>query len=207
MRGGRILNAFALRAAVAAILLMVAACSSGPSQIPTAKSTATDYVIGPGDTLNVFVWRRPELSVTIPVRPDGKISVPLVSDVVAAGKTPTVLSHDIEQRLKKFVQDPLVTVMVEGFNGPFSRQVRVIGEAAHPQAIPYRSDMTLLDVMIHVGGLTKFAAGNRAVIVRKINGKEESFPVRLDSLINGGNIGDNVAMEPGDIVIIPQRYF
>jgi polysaccharide biosynthesis/export protein len=201
------LNAFALRAAVAAILLMVAACSSGPDQIPSAKSTTSDYLIGPGDALNIFVWRRPELSTSVPVRPDGKISVPLVSDIEAAGKTASALSHDIEQRLKKYVQDPVVTVMVESFNGPFSQQIRVIGEAAHPQAIPYRSDMTLLDVMIRVGGLTKFAAGNRAVIVRKINGKEESFPVKLDSLINGGNIRDNVAMDPGDIIIIPQSYF
>jgi polysaccharide biosynthesis/export protein len=201
------LNAFAFRAAVAAILLMVAACSSGPTQIPSSKSATADYLIGPGDTLNVFVWRRPELSVTVPVRPDGKISVPLVSDIQAAGETASALSGSIEQRLKKYVQDPVVTVMVESFNGPFSQQIRVIGEAAHPQAIPYRSDMTLLDVMIHVGGLTKFAAGNRAVIVRKVHGKEETFPVKLDSLINNGDIQYNEPVQPGDILIIPQSYF
>jgi polysaccharide export outer membrane protein len=157
--------------------------------------------------LDVFVWQNPKLSVVVPVRPDGKISVPLVNDIVAVGKTPTELGNEIQDHLKKYVKDPRVTVIVESFVGPFSQQVRVIGEAAVPQAVPYRANMTLLDVMISVGGLTKFAAGNRAVIVRRVKGELHSYPVKLDSLIRDGEITYNVRMQPGDILIIPQSYF
>jgi polysaccharide export outer membrane protein len=163
---------------------------------------------GPGDVLSMFVYEAPPLSVSdLPVRPDGRISVPLVPDVMAAGKTPSQLGSEISDKLKKYVNDPNVTVMVHNFQGPADRQVRVIGEATDPQAIPYRENMTVLDVMIATKGLTKFAAGNRAVILRHVGGKEVRIPVHLADLIKDGDIRQNVAMRPGDTVIIPQSYF
>jgi len=143
----------------------------------------------------------------VPVRPDGRISIPLIEDLQAAGKTPTQLGRDIETQLKKYIQDPIATVIVTTFNGPYSRQVRVVGEAAHPQAIPYRDNMTLLDVMIAVGGLTQFAAGNRATIVRTAQNKETPFRVRVADLIKSGDVSANVQMLPGDVLIIPQSWF
>lgn len=199
-----------IRAAAAALMLLVAACSGQPTNIPestAANAAPADYRIGPGDQLQVFVWRNQELTVTVAVRPDGKISVPLIQDVSAIGKTPEQLAREIESKLKTYVNDPKVTVIVQSFVGPFSQQVRVIGEAAKPQAVPYRAHMTLLDVMIQVGGLTKYAAGNRAVIVRKTGNEEHTYPVYLDSLINSGEVKYNVPMQPGDILIIPQTYF
>lgn len=165
------------------------------------------YLIGPGDNLDIFVWRSPDLSAKVPVRPDGKISIPLVEDVTAVGKTPSVLARELEEKLKAYVKEPIVTVIVSNFVGPFSQQVRVIGEAAQPRAIPYRANMTILDVMIEVGGLTRFAAGDRAVVVRNFNGQQQTIKARLDGLIRDGDVTDNIAMRPGDIVIIPQRYF
>lgn len=201
------------RAFLFGALAVLAGCSAGPT-LPSASGAAGpntgasgEYVIGPGDNLNIFVWRNPELSLTVPVRPDGRVSIPLVEDVPAVGKTPTDLARDFEARLKPFVKDPIVTVIATGFVGPFTQQVRVIGEAAQPRAIPYRANMTVLDVMIEVGGLTKFAAGNRAVIVRAADGKEETHTVHLGSLIRDGDVDDNVYMQPGDILIIPQSYF
>ena len=141
------------------------------------------------------------------MRPDGRISIPLLEDVPAAGKTPTELGREIEQQLSAFVADPLVTVIVTDFVGPFTQQVRVVGEATDPQAIPFRDDMSLLDVMIAVGGLTEFAAGNRATLVRTADGKEEQYRVRLDDLVRDGDISANVAMRPGDVVIIPETFF
>ena len=143
----------------------------------------------------------------LPVRPDGRISVPLVPDIVAAGKTPSELGAEIGDKLKKYVQNPNVTVMVKSFEGPLDRQVRVIGEAVDPQAIPYRENMSVLDVMIATKGLTKYAAGNRAVIVRRVGSKEERLPVHLSDLIRDGDIRQNVLMKPGDTLIIPQSYF
>ena len=195
------------------LVTAVTACSAVPTtSLPPSNSTVdhrddANYLIGPGDKLNIFVWRSPELSVTVPVRPDGKISVPLVEDMVAIGKTPTQLAREIEKALTKYVQDPKVTVITESFVGPFSQQVRVIGEAAQPRAVPYRANMTLLDVMIEVGGLTKFAAGDRAVIVRRVKGVQNSYTVKLDSLIKDGDVSYNVRLQPGDILIIPQSYF
>jgi polysaccharide biosynthesis/export protein len=168
---------------------------------------APDYLIGPGDNLQIFVWRNPELTTTVPVRPDGRISVPLVEDMVAVGKTPTALARDLEGVLKQYVQEPIVNVIVTGFVGPFATQIRVVGEAAKPQAIPYRANTSLLDVMIGVGGLTRFAAGNRAIIVRKVDGKDEDLRVRLDDLLKDGDVTANVKILPGDILIIPQSYF
>ncbi len=198
-----------IRALVVAALVVVGGCS-GTAVVPpaaTADQMDAQYLIGPGDNLNIFVWRNPELSATVPVRPDGRISTPLVEDVVAVGKTPTELARTLEGRLKKFVRDPIVTVMVSGFVGDFSQQVRVIGEAVQPRAVPYRQNMTLLDVMIQVGGLTKFADGNGAVLIRKVKGQEDTFPVRLDNLIKDGEIRYNFRMEPGDTLIIPQSAF
>jgi polysaccharide export outer membrane protein len=143
----------------------------------------------------------------VPVRPDGRISVPLVEDMPAIGKTPTMLARDIEQVLKQYVQEPIVNVIVTGFVGPFGQQIRVVGEAAKPQAVSFRANMSLLDIMIDVGGLTRFAAGNRAVIVRRIDGKDQEQRVRLDDLIKDGDVSANVKMLPGDILIIPQSYF
>ena len=173
----------------------------------TIDPNSDTYLIGPGDNLDIFVWQNPQLSVKVPVRPDGKISIPLVQDVAAVGRTPSALSHEITEKLKAYVKDPNVTVIVSSFVGPFSQQIRVIGEAAKPEAIPYRSNMTILDVMIEVGGLTRFAAGDRSVVVRNFNGQHQTIHARLDSLINDGDVKDNIAMRPGDIVIIPQRYF
>lgn len=193
----------------APIALALAACGSSqlapgmPSVDQLTAGPGPDYVIGPGDNVQIFVWRNPELTVTVPVRPDGRISTPLVEDMQATGKTPSALARDMEGVLKQYVQEPIVNVIVTGFIGPFAQQVRVVGEAARPQAIPYRANMSALDVMIQVGGLTRFAAGNRAVIVRS----EESLRVRLDDLLRDGDVGANVKMLPGDILIIPQSWF
>ena len=170
---------------------------------------ADDYVIGSGDSLSIFVYRNPDLSEGgVAVRPDGRISTPLIEDIVAAGKTPTALAREIEERLKKYVQDPNVTVIVRGFIGPPDRQVRVIGEATDPIAIPYRDHMSLLDVMIAIKGLTKYASGNRSMIVRTLpDGKQLSIRVRINDLIKDGDIGQNLEMAPGDTLIIPQSWF
>lgn len=173
---------------------------------PPSKSDA-DYLIGPGDSLQVFVWRNPELSATVPVRPDGKITTPLVEDVVASGKTSTQLAREMEQRLALYVKSPVVTVTVIKFVGRFSEQIRVVGEAAKPQSLAYRENMTLLDVLIDVGGLTEFANGNKARIIREKDGKQRQFIVRLDDLVKQGDITANITMMPGDILIIPESWF
>lgn len=193
---------------VLAAVLSLVACSSGPP-LPTTATTGPgpEYAIGPLDSLSIFVWHNPDLSETVPVRPDGRISVPLIEDLPAAGKTPTQLARDIEARLKKYVQEPIVTVIVTSFNGPYDRQVRIVGEATHPQAIPYRDNMTVLDAMIAVGGLTQYAAGNRATVVRMVNGKQEEFNVHLDDLLKDGNVSANAQLLPGDIIIIPQSWY
>ena len=195
---------------ILATFTVLAACSGQPT-LPPAKAVgydpSPDYFIGPLDTLNIFVWRNPELSETLPVRPDGRISIPLIEDLPAAGKTPTQLARDIEGELAKFIQDPIVTVIVTGFNGPFARQVRVVGQATRPQAIPYRDNMTLLDVMVAVGGITEFAAGNRASIVRTIDNEQKQYRVRVSDLVKDGDVSANVAILPGDILIIPETWF
>jgi len=176
---------------------------------PDQPKGPAEYVIGAGDSLSVFVWRNNDLSEGgVSVRPDGRISVPLIDEIDAAGKTPPQLAHDIEERLKKYVQDPLVTVIVRSFVGPMDRQIRVIGEATDPQAVSYRDGMTVLDLMIATKGLTRYAAGNRAVIVRRgPDGKEHNISVHIDDLIKNGDISQNVGMEPGDTLIIPQSWF
>ncbi|MDT8385283.1 MAG: polysaccharide export protein [Gammaproteobacteria bacterium] len=189
-------------------LVFTAGCSQQPT-LPAATSGAisTDYLIGPGDSLQVFVWRNPEVSTSVIVRPDGKLSTPLVEDLVAAGKTPTQLARDVERELANYLKEPLVTIMVSGFVGPYSQQVRVVGEAGRPQALAYREHMSVLDVMIAVGGLTEFAAGNKASIVRNVEGQQKQFGVRLDDLIREGDISANVPILPGDILIIPESWF
>jgi polysaccharide biosynthesis/export protein len=202
----------AAAACVPAVLLAgLAGCSMfGGEKYPPApaKASGSDYtyIIGAGDTVNIIVSRNPELSMSVPVRPDGKIAAPLVDEIVAQGKTPVTLARDIEKQLEKFVRDPVVTVIVTGFVGPYSEQVRVVGEAARPQFLPYKQDMTVLDVMIAVGGLTDFAAGNSATILRTSEGNKQ-YAVRLKDLIKRGDITANVEMKPGDILIIPQGFF
>jgi polysaccharide export outer membrane protein len=193
-----------------AVALLLGACAPHPELAPASSAAAAPaglYRIGPGDTLKVFVWGNPALSDEVPVRPDGRVSIPLLEDVEAADKTPSELGREIERQLSAFVADPLVTVIVTEFVGPFGEQVRVIGEAAEPQALPYRDDMTMLDVMIQVGGLTEFAAGNRSTLVRLADGQEQEYRVRLDDLVREGDISANVAMRPGDVVIIPETFF
>jgi polysaccharide export outer membrane protein len=194
---------------LAAVLLLLGGCSTAPTVTDAAGTSAPveRYIIGPGDALDIFVRDNPNLSTTVPVRPDGRISIPLVQSIMAAGKTPEQLADDLQQSLSRYIRSPLVTVIVKRFVGAYSQQVRVVGEAATPKSVPYRSGMTLLDVMIDVGGLTKFAAGNNAKIVRKLpDGNEQTNPVRLGDQMNG-TIKYNVAMRPGDILIIPQSLF
>jgi len=191
------------------IAAMVAACASSSAYPPAPMGAATtdyNYVVGAGDTLNIIVWRNPELSMSVPVRPDGKVSTPLVDELVAQGKTSVEIARDVEKALSKLVRDPVVTIIVTSFVGPYSEQIRVVGEAARPQALPYKQKMTVLDVMIAVGGLTDFADGNAASITRASEG-DRRYSVRLKDLIKRGDISANVEMKPGDVLIIPQGWF
>jgi polysaccharide export outer membrane protein len=189
---------------------VVAGCASPSGSYPAAPSLAAttdyNYIVGPGDTLNIIVWRNPELSMSVPVRPDGKLSTPLVDELVVQGKTSSQIARDVEKALNKLVRDPVVTVIVSNFVGPYSEQIRVVGEAAKPQALAYKQKMTLLDVMIAVGGLTDFADGNGASITRASEG-DKRYSVRLKDLIKRGDISANVEMKPGDVLIIPQGWF
>ena len=189
-----------------AVTLMLGACASRPNAPMNAATADYSYKIGPGDTLNIVVWRNPELSMSVPVRPDGKISSPLIDDLQAMGKDSTALARDIEKELAKFIRDPVVTVIVTGFVGPYSEQIRVIGQAAKPQTLPYKQKMTILDVMIAVGGITDFADGNRATILRTSENNAQ-YRVRLKDLVRNGDFSANVEMKPGDILIIPQSWF
>ena len=191
--------------ASACLAFLFSGCSSMP-KAPTDISGPDDYnyIIGAGDNLNISVWHNQELSTVIPVRPDGKISMPLAEDMQAAGKLPSQLARDLEKKLGEYIQEPTVTVLVMGFIGPYSQQIRVIGQAAKPQAIQYRQNMTLLDVMIAVGGVTDYAAGNRASILRTVNGQTQQFRVHIQDLLRDGIISANVPMLPGDVLIIPE---
>jgi polysaccharide export outer membrane protein len=194
-------------------LLFMFGCASKPGQTATASGASLpaaeyEYLIGPGDVLNVFVWRNPDVSAqNVPVRPDGKISTPLVGDVVASGKTAKQLSEEIGVALATYIQDPLVTVTLVNFVGGYNEQVRVVGEAINPIALPYRKNMTLLDVMIQVGGLTEFADGNKAKLIRKLGEGQQSVTVRLEDLVKDGDISANMQMYPGDVLIIPEAWF
>lgn len=199
-----------------AITLLTGGCTATPvtpSSTAPASSTAkapastTNYIIGPGDTLRIFVWRNPEVSAEVPVRPDGKITTPLVEDMQAVGKTTTRLARDLEKALGDYLKKPVVTVTVTEFVGTFTEQIRVVGQAAVPQALTYRDDLTLLDVIIEVGGLSEFADGNGAKLVRRTGNGKETFDLRLADLINKGDISANIDMQPGDIVVIPESWF
>jgi polysaccharide export outer membrane protein len=193
--------------AIALAALVITGCASSHPPAPAAAASADySYKIGPGDNLNIVVWRNPELSMSVPVRPDGKISAPLIDDLNAMGKDSTSLARDIEKELAKFIRDPVVTVIVTGFVGPYSEQIRVIGEAAKPQILAYKQKMTVLDVMIAVGGITDFADGNRATILRTAENNAQ-YTVRLKDLVKGGDVSANVEMKPGDVLIIPQSWF
>jgi polysaccharide export outer membrane protein len=198
---------YAPLAIATAAALALGGCASSARAPAEAQVTNPEYLIGPGDTINIMVWRNAEVSMSVPVRPDGKITTPLVEDLPAAGKTSTQLARDIEKSLARFIQQPVVTVIVTNFVGNYGEQIRVIGQAAKPQALPYRRDMSLLDVMIAVGGTTEFAAGNRASLIRLVDGKQQKFNVRLDDLIKEGDISANLPMRPGDVLVIPESFF
>jgi polysaccharide export outer membrane protein len=192
------------------LLSLLAACAGTPDveSTPTqAQVPQSEYRLGPGDTLQVFVWNHPELTVTVPVRPDGMISTPLIAGVPAEGKTATQLAKDLEAALAEYVRNPTVSVMVTSFVGAYADQIRVVGQAAEPRSLPYRANMSLLDVMIAVGGLAEFAAGNRAVLVRQQDGKTTRTTVRLRDLLDKGDISANLPMRPGDVLIIPESRF
>jgi len=188
------------------VSLGLAGCANAPPDLKNNDPVSTTYRIGPGDTLDIYVRNNPDLSRTIPVRPDGNISIPLVKTMAAVGKTPNELAQDLTEALSTYVRDPNVTVIVTGFVGTYADQVRVVGEASRPQSMPYKDGMSLLDVMIQVGGLTQFAAGNRAKLVRKMDNQKQTYSIHLENLLNG-DINDNVVVHPGDVIIIPRTYF
>jgi len=195
--------------AMVSTFVLGCASFSNPKYPPAPVAAATpdyNYIVGPGDSLNIIVWRNPELSMSVPVRPDGKVTTPLVDEIVAQGKTSSEIARDVERALGKYVRDPIVTVIVTGFVGPYSEQIRVVGEAAKPQFLSYKQKMTLLDVMIIVGGLTNFADGNSASILRASEG-DKRYGVRIKDLIQRGDLSANVEMKPGDVLIIPQGWF
>ncbi|MBN2972292.1 polysaccharide export protein [Roseomonas aeriglobus] len=204
-----------LGAGAASLLLTACGGSGGRPELPPAAFVASkegpgeEYVIGPLDQLQIFVWRNPELTADVQVRPDGRITVPLVTDMPAVGKTPTMLADDLKLALGEYIKDPIVSVIVKNFAGTFSQQVRIVGATEKPASIPYRANMTLLDAMIAVGGLNQFAAGNRARLVRfdKTTGKQREYAVKLGSLLKNGDSRANVRLEPGDVIIIPQSMF
>ncbi|MEM1021142.1 MAG: XrtA/PEP-CTERM system exopolysaccharide export protein [Sphingomonadales bacterium] len=209
-----VINSIAKGVALLALAILTG-CGAVDRELPPSpfvspnEGPGVDYVIGPLDSLTIFVWRNPELTTSVTVRPDGRISVPLIEDLAATGETPTTLARSIEEKLSVYIQNPIVTVIVSGFQGPFAQQVRVVGAAANPQAIPYRANMTLLDVMIAVGGTTEFAAGNRARLVRfeRESAQQTEYGVRLDDLLRDGDISANVRIEPGDVIIVPESFF
>ncbi len=215
-RIGSITRRLGVAAVSVALVSLLSACSAfkalpfvdGRDEAPAqAQGSDYNYIIGAGDSLNVFVWRNPELSTSVAVRPDGRFSAPLVEDLQASGKTPSALAREIEKKLGEYIRAPLVTVTVGGFVGEPTEQIRVVGEAAKPQVIPYHKSMSVLDVMIAAGGLTEFAAGNRASIIRSAGGDSQQYKVRLDDLLKSGDISANVEMSPGDILIIPEAWF
>ena len=205
------IRAFAMAGVVFAFGSLVTGCASTSypevSADQAKKLTDYDYVVGPGDSVEIFVWGSPELSGTVPVRPDGKITTRLVEDIPASGKTPSQLAREIEKAYSDYVKSAVVSVIVNGFIGIPSQQVRVVGEASKPTSVPYKKHMTMLDLMIDVGGLTDFADGNKTVLVRFEGGKQHLYGVRLEDLIRDGDISANLTLMPGDILIIPEAWF
>ena len=197
---------FAIGVLACAVAGLTGCATTYPPAPPTASTSDYNYLIGAGDTINIVVWRNPELSMSVPVRPDGKITTPLVEDLPAAGRDATTLAREIEKALAKYIRDPVVTVIVTSFVGPYSEQVRVVGEAAKPQTLSFKKQMSLLDVMIAVGGITDFADGNRATLLRTSEGNKQ-YSVRLRDLIKRGDVSANVEVKPGDVLIIPQSWF
>ncbi|WP_375286934.1 XrtA/PEP-CTERM system exopolysaccharide export protein [Sphingomonas sp.] len=200
--------------ALGAALLSGCMTSSRPELPPAAfvaarEAPGEEYVIGPLDTLNIFVWRNPELGAKVQVRPDGRITTPLISDMPAVGKTPSMLAADMKLALGEYIKDPIVSVIVENFSGTFSQQIRIVGATEKPASLPYRANMTLLDAMIAVGGLSEYAAGNRARLVRydRATGKQREYDVKINSLLKNGDTRANVRLEPGDVIIIPESMF
>ncbi len=192
------------------VATQIAACTTPAGEAPaglTPMSNTQDYIIGPGDTLEIFVWRNADLSRVVPVRPDGRVSIPLIDDLQAAGKTATQVGNEIETLLAEYVQQPRVTVIVQQFVGPFGAQIRFVGDGVVAQAIPYRENMTILDAVITIGGLKEFASGNNARISRRNGNETNEFRVRLDDLLNDGDLDANIALQPGDIIIVPESWF
>lgn len=204
------LSALVTRLLAIGLVAILTACASHPElsgEAPTTLTDAPEYIIGAHDELDVFVWQNPDLSVTVPVRPDGKVSTPLIGDIQAAEKTADQLAKDIASKLTKFIVDPVVTVSVKTFAGPYSQQVRIVGQAVQPMAISFNDKMTVLDAMIAVGGMTEFAAGNRSIIIRYESGEKKTYRVRLNDLLLDGDVSANVPLLPGDIIIIPESWF
>ena len=201
------------RSMIVSVVIMVAniGCTGAGVQSiendQASESRGGDYIIGPGDELQVFVWGYDDLSTTVQVRPDGEISTPLVEDLRAAGKSPTQLARSIEEALQQFVRTPTVTIIVQSFVGEYDQQIRVVGQATQPQALSYRGGMTLLDVMIEVGGLSEFASGNKSKVVRQQDGEEVVIRVRINDLLNKGDMKQNIRMLPGDVLVIPESLF
>lgn len=202
-------------ASLPAVALSGCASISSAPQLPPASFVATqegpgeEYIIGPLDNLTIFVWRNPELGAKVQVRPDGRITTPLITDMPAVGKTPKMLSDDIKLALTQYIENPLVSVIVDNFSGTYSQQVRIVGATEKPASIPYRANMTLLDAMISVGGLSEYASGNRARLVRfdKASGKQKEYQVRIGDLLKKGDTKANVMLAPGDVIIIPESMF
>jgi polysaccharide biosynthesis/export protein len=202
---------------VSLIAVALAGCSRGASgpQLPAAsfvslqEGPGEEYIIGPLDQLTVFVWRNPELGAKVQVRPDGRITTPLIADMPAVGKTPTMLAQDIKLQLSEYIREPLVSVIVDNFSGTYSQQVRIVGATEKPASIPFRANMTLLDAMISVGGLSEFAAGNSARLIRfdRAAGRQREYPIKIGSLLKRGDSSANVRLQPGDVIIIPESSF
>jgi polysaccharide export outer membrane protein len=193
------------------LVAVLAGCASAPKYPPAPANpdggSDWTYLLGPGDSVNVFVWGNPEVSGSFIIRPDGKMTMNLVEDMPATGKTPTQLAREIEKVLGKYIQDPIVTVTVGGGVGPYNQQIRVLGQATKPQTLSYREHMSLLDLLIAVGGTTDFADGNHASILRVVDGKPQQFSVRIDDLVKDADVSANVELRPGDVLIIPERWF
>jgi polysaccharide export outer membrane protein len=201
-----------LAVTIASAVFISGCASKRPSQssadVQEAEPYSYEYHVGPGDRLDIFVWRNPDISVHgVPVRPDGRVSIPLVEDLQVSGKMPTEIAREIEGILSRYIKDPFVTVTVVDFVGQYSEQIRVVGAAANPRALPYRDNMTVLDVLISVGGLTEFAAGNKAALIRTEEGDQRTIRLRLKDLLEDGDIGANMAVRPGDVLLIPESAF
>ena len=198
-----------------AALTACSTASTTGNRLPPASFVGTEqevgekYIIGPLDELTVFVWRNPELGAKVQVRPDGRITTPLITDMPAVGKTPAQLADDIKKALTQYIEDPLVSVMVDKFQGTYSQQVRIVGATEKPASIPYRANMTLLDAMIAVGGLSEYAAGDRARLVRqdRTTGRQVEYDLKIARLLKKGDTSANVKLEPGDVIIIPESMF